>query len=138
MMSDTTTGVWISATSATVIRWGPQGSLRHRIVSTVPGRHRSTGRPPTEPHPAGEGHRDEHMRTFFDAVARALAGGDDLLLVGDGEVVDHFADYVRALDARLGQPRRIVVEKSGPLTDRQLLARLRAFAGSPARRTQPR
>jgi hypothetical protein len=138
-MSDTTTtGVWISATSATVIRWGPQSSLRHRIVSTVPGRHRSTGRPPTEAHPAGEGHRDEHMRTFFGEVARSLAGEDDLLLVGDGEVVEHFAEYVRALDPRPGQPRRIEIEKSGPVTDRQLLARLRSFAGAPARRTLPR
>ncbi len=137
-MSDTATGVWISATSATVIRWGPQGSLRHRIVSTVPGRHRSTGRPPTEAHPAGEGHRDEHMRTFFDEVAHVLAGEDDLLLVGDGEVVEHFAEYVRALDPRQGRPRRIEIEKCGPLTDRQLLARLRSFAGSPARRTLPR
>jgi len=137
-MSDTSTGVWISATSATVIRWGPQGSLRHRIVSTVPGRHRSTGRPPTEAHPAGEGHRDEHMRTFFEEVARALTSEDDLLLVGDGEVVEHFAEYVRALDPRHGQPRRIEIEKSGPLTDRQLLARLRTFTGAPARRTLPR
>ena len=137
-MSDTSTDVWISATSATVIRWGPQGSLRHRIVSTVPGRHRSTGRPPTEPHPAGEGHRDEHMRTFFEEVARALTSEHDLLLVGDGEVVEHFAEYVRALDPRHGQPRRIVVEKSGPLTDRQRLARLRTFTGAAARRTLPR
>ena len=137
-MSGTTTGIWISANSATVLRWSAQGSLLHRVVSTVPGRHRSTGRPPTEAHPASEGHRDEHMRTFFDEVARVLSGEDDLLLVGDGEVVEHFADSVRALDARHGQPRRIVVEKSGPLTDRQLLARLRTFAGSPPRRSPPR
>jgi hypothetical protein len=138
-MSDTpTTGVWISASAATVVRWSPQVHVRHRIVSTVPGRHRSTGRPPTELHPAGEGHRDEHMRTFFDEVARALPGEDDLLLVGDGEVVDHFADHVRALDQRHGQPRRIVVEKSGPVTERQLLAHVRAFAGAPAQRTLPR
>jgi hypothetical protein len=133
-----TTGIWISANSATVLRWSQEVSVRHRIVSTVPGHHRSTGRPPTEKHPAGEGHRDEHMRTFFDEVARALPADDDLLLVGDGEVVDHFADHVRAEDERHGHHRRIAVEKSGPLTDRQLLARLRAFAGSPARRTLPR
>jgi hypothetical protein len=78
------------------------------------------------------------MRTFFDEVARTLPGDDDLLLVGDGEVVDHFADHVRAEDERHGRHRRIEVEKSGPLTDRQLLARLRTFAGSPARRTLPR
>ena len=71
-------------------------------------------------------------------MARAVTSEDDLLLVGDGEVVEHFAEYMRALDAHLGQPRRIVVEKSGPLTDRQLLARLRSFAGSPARRKLPR
>ena len=137
-MSGTTSGIWISANSATVLQWSAQGSTLHRILSTVPGRHRSTGRPPTEAHPAGEGHRDEHMRTFFDEVARVLPGEDDLLLVGDGEVVEHFAEYVKALDPHLGQPRRIVVEKSGPLTDRQLLARVRSFAGSPARRTPPR
>ncbi len=78
------------------------------------------------------------MRTFFDEVARAVTSEDDLLLVGDGEVVEHFAEYVRALDPRPGQPRRIVVQKSGPLTDRQLLARLRTFTGAPARRTLPR
>ena len=137
-MSGTTTGIWISANSATVLQWSPQGSLLHRIVSTVPARHRSTGRPPTEAHPAGEGRRDEHMRTFFDEVARVLPGEDELLLVGDGEVVEHFAEYERALDAHRGQSRRIVVEKSAPLTDRQLLSRLRTFAGSPPRRTPPR
>ena len=138
MTGTRTTGLWISANSAMVLRWSPQVSVRHRIVSTVPGRHRSTGRPPTQKHPAGEGHRDEHMRMFFDEVARAIPGDDDLLLVGDGEVVDHFADHVRAEDKRHGHPRRIGVEKSGPLTERQLLARLRAFAGSPARRKLPR
>jgi len=29
------------------------------------------------------------------------------------------------------------VEKSGPMTEPQLLARIRAFAGLPARRTMP-
>ena len=49
------TGVWISASSATVSRWSPELTVRHRIDSTVPARHRSTGRPPTEDHLAGEG-----------------------------------------------------------------------------------
>jgi hypothetical protein len=133
------TGVWISANSATVLRWSPELTVRHRIDSTVPGRHRSTGRPPTETHPSGEGHRDEHMRTFFVEVAHALPVDDDLLLVGDGEVVEHFAAQVRIDDDNHGRMRLIVVEKAGgPLTARQLLARVRAFAGSPARRTLPR
>ena len=138
MTSPRTTGVWISANSATVLRWSPELTVRHRIDSTVPGRHRSTGRPPTEKHPAGEGHRDEHMRTFFAQVAQALAVDDDLLLVGDGEVVEHFAELVRTDDEGHGRTRRIEVEKGGPLTERQLLARIRIFAGSPAKRHLPR
>ncbi len=132
------TGVWISATSARVLRWGPELTLRLRIDSTVPGRHRSTGRPPTEKHPAGEGHRDEHMRTFFVEVVRLLPVDDDLLLVGDGEVVEHLAEQLRTHDDSHGRTRRIEVEKSGPLTERQLLARIRTFAGSPAKRQLPR
>jgi hypothetical protein len=78
------------------------------------------------------------MRIFFDDVARVLPDDDDVLLVGDGEVVEHFADRVRAADADHRRMRRIEVEKSGPITDRQLLVRIRAFAGSPARRSLPR
>jgi hypothetical protein len=138
MTSPRTTGVWISANSATMLRWGPELTVRHRIDSTVPGRHRSTGRPPTEEHPGGEGHRDEHMRAFFDHVACVLPAADDLLLVGDGEVVEHFADHIRADDANHRRERRIEVEKSGSITERQLLARIRTFAGSSAKRNLPR
>ncbi len=132
------TGVQISADSASVVRWSADLTLRHRIDSTVPGRHRSTGRPPTESHPAGEGHRDEHMRAFFAQVAQVLPVDDDLLLIGDGEVVEHFAEQVRADDNGHGRTRRVEVEKGGPLTERQLLARTRTFAGSPAKRRLPR
>ena len=138
MTSPRTTGVWISANSASMLRWSPELTVRHRIDSTVPGRHHSTGRPPTEEHQGGEGHRDEHMRTFLDQVAKAVPVEDDLLLVGDGEVVEHFADHIRADDANHGRDRRIRVEKTGPITERQLLARIRAFAGSPAKRCLPR
>ena len=135
MTSPRTTGVWISAASATVLRWGPEGvTVRERFDSLVPGRHRSTGRPPTEDHPASEGHRDEHMRAFFARVGATVPFDDDLLLVGDGEVVDHFAHQVRAHDLSRNVDRRMEVAKSGPMTEPQLLARLRAFGGSPPRR----
>ena len=138
MTTPRTSGVWISAGSATILQWGPEGvTIRERIDSLVPGRHRSTGRPPTEDHPAGEGHRDEHMRTFFAQISAAVPIDDDLLLVGDGEVVEHFAHQIQAHDHGRGAARRIEVEKSGQMTEPQLLARIRAFAGSPARRTLP-
>lgn len=133
-----TTGVLISAASATILRWGPEGvTIREHIDSTVRGRHRSTGRPPTEDHPAGEGHRDEHMRAFFARISVLVPIDDDLLLVGDGEVVDHLAREVLAHDHSRGASRRVTVEKSGAMTEPQLLARIRAFAGSPARRNLP-
>jgi hypothetical protein len=138
MTSPRTTGIWISADSATMLRWSPDLTLRHRIDSTVPGRHRSTGRPPTEERRGGEGHRDEHMRSFLDHVAIVVPVDDDLLLVGDGEVVDHLADLIRTHDASHSRQRRIQVEKSSAITDRQLIARIRTFAGLPARRTLPR
>ena len=138
MMTPQTTGVWISAASATILRWAPDGvTVREHIDSLVPGRHRSTGRPPTEDHPAGEGHRDEHMRAFFAQVLAALPINDDLLLVGDGEVVEHFGHQVEAQDRGRAAARRVEIDKSGPMTEPQLLARVRAFAGSPARRIQP-
>jgi hypothetical protein len=133
-----TTGVWISASSATVLQWGPNGvSNCEQIDSLIAGRHRSTGRPPTADHPAGEGHRDEQMRVFFARVGAFVPGEDNLLLIGDGEVVEHFAAQIRTHDLGRGSARRIGLEKSGPLTERQLLARMREFAGSPARRTLP-
>jgi hypothetical protein len=48
MSGTAATGVWISANSATVLPRSPRVSVRLRTVLTVPGRHRSTGRPPTE------------------------------------------------------------------------------------------
>ena len=138
MNTPQTTGVWISAASATILRWGPDGvTIRERIDSLVPGRHRSTGRPPTEEHPAGEGHRDEHMRAFFAQITATVPTDDDLLLVGDGEVVEHFAHQIQDHDRSRSAARRVEVEKSGPMTEPQLLARIRTFAGSPAKRNLP-
>jgi hypothetical protein len=138
MQNSRATGVWISAASATVLRWSPEGAIApERIASQVPGRHRSTGRPPTEDHPAGEGHRDERMRVFFSQVSAIVSDDHDLLLVGDGEVVEHFASQIRASDHARSAVRRVEVEKSGPLTEPQLLARIRVFAGAPPRRILP-
>jgi hypothetical protein len=133
-----TTGIWISAASATVLRWGP-GGVAHRevIESQVPGKHRATGRPPFSSHSADEGQRDERMRAFFARLDAALPRGDDVLLVGDGEVIEHFAAHVRSGDAGLGAVRRLELVKSGPITERQLLARMRVFAGVPAPRILP-
>jgi hypothetical protein len=131
------TGAWISAHAATILCWSPEVTARFHVDSTVPDRHRSTGRAPTD-RAGDDGRRDEHLRTFFEAVARALPADDDLLLVGDGEVVDHFAVRIRGEDEAQGRVRRVEVAKSGPISDAQLIARIRAFAGSPPKRVIPR
>lgn len=134
MAAEQATGVWITAESAQIVRWSPGTVLRHRIESAVPGRHRSTGGPPSGDQASGGGHDDEHLRAFFAQIIHVLSVEDALLLIGDGEVVGHFATFVRADDARHGRSRRVEVLRSGPLTERQLIARVRAFAGSPVRR----
>jgi hypothetical protein len=75
------------------------------------------------------------MRSFFAQVNASVPLGDDLLLIGDGEVVEHFA---RQLQPQAhAAARRVEVEKSGPMTEPQMLARIRAFAGAPAHRSVP-
>ena len=74
------------------------------------------------------------MRTFFADIARLLPPDDDLLLLGDGEVVGHFADKLRSDDAAHGRRRRVEVERSQPMTEGQLVARTREFAGSSPKR----
>ena len=81
----------------------------------------------------GDSRREEHLRPFRDQVVHALARGDELFMGGAG-AVGHLAAELRADDAKHGRARRIEVVVSGPLTERQLIARTRAFAGQPARR----
>jgi hypothetical protein len=53
-------------------------------------------------------------------------------------IVVHFADHVQNDNLDHGRERRIEVEKSGPVGERKLLALIRAFAGSGAKRCLPR
>jgi hypothetical protein len=131
------TGVWISARAATVLLWSPEESVVHHLDSTVPPRHRSTGSAPTQKHAAGEGRRDEHLRLFFTQVAALLPLEGALLLLGDGEVVEHFAAQIRTQDEHHSRRRRIEIVKTGPLSERQLAARVRLFAGLPPQRQRP-
>ncbi len=140
------TAVWIDARHAVLVRWPEAEGGPARIESNVPPHHRSSG-PLNEKGGARHGgggasgvrerHRLEHLRLFVDEVRAALPAGD-LLLVGDGAVVDRLAAVIHAEDARLMRARRVAVEHRARLTDGQLVERLREFAGSPPRRQRPR
>jgi len=135
MTTPSSTGVWINASSATIVRWGPAGlSLREQFDSEVPSQHRANGGPPIEFHGEKSQHRQEHLRLFFIKVAALIPPGDDLLLLGDGEVVEHFGTHMHEQEHGHGANRRMVVERSHPLTEPQLIAALRAFAGNAPKR----
>ena len=96
------TGVWISASSATVSRWSPELTVRHRIDSTVPARHRSTGRLPAEDHLAGGGLATSTCGRSSPQVAWASRGrstGTTSILDGMRVALMHDLDTPTALAA---------------------------------------
>jgi stalled ribosome rescue protein Dom34 len=75
---------------------------------------------------------DEHR--FFKAVAAALAGADQVLLVGPSVTKLHFLRYTQKHDPAL-EPHIVGVETADHPTDRQLVAHVRQyFHDAPPRR----
>jgi len=137
--------VWIDAREAVIVRMQGDRARIERVESEVPAHHRATGHVRHEPtvrhggggpQTAGEAHRLEHLRQFVADIANRLPSGDPLLILGPGTVHERLAQHLSESDARHGRDRDIVCEPSLPLTDRQLVARGRRFAGvEPRRRT---
>lgn len=137
--------VWIDSREAVIAR-DPNGEVElERIDSDVPDRRRSTGhvrRDPTvrhgggggNPQDAGEAHRREHLARFLRLVADRLPITDDLTLLGPGNVREYLERDVRAADRRRQSTRSIASEAAAPMTDRQLVARLRQANGTAPRR----
>ena len=140
----TTTLVWVDAREAIVLRWERGAIAVARRESDVPSHHHSTGHVRHDPSPgsgsagpprtAGESHRLEHLARFVDELAGALPVEGDVTVIGPGTVHERLAERVRDLDTRHGHRRTVESEASGPATERQLIARLRGLAGSPAPR----
>jgi hypothetical protein len=71
-----------------------------------------------------------------ERVADRAAPDDDLLIMGPGVVHERLVRRVRASDREHGRTRIVSCRTAGQATDRQLIARLRLFAGAaPRRRT---
>ncbi len=106
----------------------------------------TTGRPDTSatipmirhggggPQTADEPHRLEHLRRFVATVATRVASGGDLLILGPGTVRRLLIREIAEQDLPAEGPRDLACQASPPLTDRQLVARLRTFAGANVRR----
>lgn len=138
--------VWIDSRTATIVRWVDDRAVIERLVSDVPVHHRGGEHVRHDPtiRPGGGGgsaatsdepRRLEHLARFFRDVTDRLPDGD-LELIGPGTVHEQLATAVRAAD-RAGA-RRISVAPSAPLTDRQLVARLRRLSGQEPRRRRDR
>jgi hypothetical protein len=136
--------VWIDSREAIIVRWQNGSAEVGRVESEVPAHRRATGHVRHDPafrhggggspQAAGEPHRLEHLKRFVAQVANRLEPGDDLLILGPGTVHERLERHLAHSDAHHGRHRHIASEASPPLTDRQLIARLRAFAGAETRR----
>jgi hypothetical protein len=142
-MARSSTIVWIDARQAVIVNWDDTEAHLERIESDVPAHHRATGHVRHDatvrpgggaPRSAGEPRRLEHLAQFVDDVASRLPDVDDLLILGPGIVPERLEREVAERDRRHGHDRTVTVEASPPLTDRQLIARLRHLTGVDAPR----
>jgi len=135
--------VWIDAREAVIVRWQDDRARLERVESEVPARHRATGHVRHDPairhgggraQTAGEPHRLEHLERFLEQIATRLPADDELFILGPGIVREGLERHVREMDQHHRRSRRVSCAASSRLTDRQLIARLRRFAGVVTRR----
>ena len=104
--------VWIDGDEAILVRW--EGAARiERIGSEV----------------AGLG--------FVEAVAGRVPPGDDVRIVGPGDVRLRLGRLIREEDRRAGRKRQVDTRAAGHLTERELVANVRGMAGDRAPVTVP-
>ncbi len=140
--------VWIDAEQARIVRWRDDEARLERVRSDVPGRRRSTGHVRHDPRirhggggtpqSAGEPRRLERLARFVERVADRIDAGEDVLLLGPGTVPRRLERVLHAAVAATAEARQdgrtVTVEAAGPLTDPQLVARVRSFVGEAAER----
>lgn len=142
-VTQSSTLVWIDAREAVIVRWQDDRARLERVESEVPARHRATGHVRHDPNvrhggggpqTAGEPHRLEHLERFLEQIATRLPADDELFILGPGIVREGLERHVREMDKHHKRSRSVSCEASSRLTDRQLIARLRRFAGVVTRR----
>jgi hypothetical protein len=149
--------VWIDAAKATIIRWTDGHADTTHMESEVPDHRRATGRKRRQPrheaavrmggagpslitggfghpNPDDDSHRAEHLRRFVAEVAGQLDGDEHLLIVGTGTVREQLDRAVRERDQHQRRARAVACEASDLMSERQMVARLREWAGDPPRR----
>ena len=96
--------VWIDRDEAIIVRW--EGAARiERIGSDIVG------------------------RGFLETVAGRVPPGDDVRIVGPGDVRLRLGRLIREQDRQASRKRQIDTRAAGPLTERELVAHVRHLAG---------
>lgn len=135
--------VWIDAREATIVRWRDGSATIERIASDVPPHHRDTPhrrhddthyRAPGGPVEGGESRRLEHLSRFIAVVCGRLPAEDGLMILGPGTVRDDLERDIRADDRLHRRSREVHAASADRMTERQLIAKVRTFAGDPPRR----
>lgn len=139
--------VWIDADQAVLARWDGESRIE-RIASDVPAHHESTGHVRFDPsvrHGGGGAAQDKierdragHLRAYLTDVAKMIGPYENVEILGPGTVREELARLLRGDDLEHGRHRVVDTAASPPLTDRQLIARLRDRMGEPAPRRRPR
>ena len=131
--------VWIDAERAVIVRW--VGTARvTRIESEVPAHRRLGGHVKHDAYlraigsPTPDRHRLEHLRQHLRRVADHVEPADAVEVIGPGTVHEHLAALLVAEDRHHGRGRSVSAVAAGPLTEAQLIARVRAAANDPPRR----
>jgi len=78
------------------------------------------------PKPQGDRHHPEEEHRFFQELARALAGADEILVVGPATAKLHFFRYLHKNDHEL-EARIVGIETVDHPTDKQLAAYVRSY-----------
>jgi hypothetical protein len=135
--------IWVDGRKAVVGHW-----VGYPIVAAfaadIPARHRSTGHIRHDPavRHGGGGVPDDriareragHVARYLDRVAGAVPTTGPVVVLGPGELGEMLGARLRTADRRAHRERPVDVEPSGPLTERQLVARLRVLGGAPPKR----
>jgi len=145
--SQATLLVWIDADEAVLARWDGRSRIE-RITSEVPIHHTSTGHVTFDPyvrHGGGGAAQDKierdrtgHLRAYLAEVARHIGPDESVEILGPGTVRHELTRLVRSDDMDHGRRRTVRTAASAPLTERQLIARVRDRMGEPAPRRRPR
>ena len=139
MTTEPRTLIWIDAERAIIVRWDGAATVT-RIESEVPRHRRLGGHVSHDPDlrtigsPTPERHRLEHLRRHLRQVADRLEPSDDVEVIGPGTVHERLAALLVAEDRHHGRGRGVLATPAGPLTEAQLIARVRTAAGDPPRR----